>query len=152
MLFPDVTSATAANDHDCSSSTQPTIVKYSASPTYQIVGLSRDCKTSDTASSLNTSSNLVKALGGGASGCRAGLSAVGDVATFYADVITAAQTALTTNGRTGVQKGIIFLSGWRRERKRQPCADWEGFQSMSRGDHCRGGRDGRRHQGLFAAQ
>ncbi len=110
MVFPGVSSSTASKDYDCSSSTQPTILAYNASPQYQIIGLSSDYKTSDTAASLNTSSNLVIALGGGASGCTAGLSAVGGVHTFYADVITAAQTALTTNGRSGVQKVIMFLS------------------------------------------
>jgi Putative Tad-like Flp pilus-assembly len=110
MVFPGVSSSTASKDYDCSSSTQPTILKYNASPQYQIVGLSSDYKTSDTATSLNTSSNLVIALGGGTSSCNAGLAAVGGVGTYYADVITAAQSALTANGRTGVQKVIIFLS------------------------------------------
>lgn len=64
MVFPGVTSATAYKDYDCSSSTQPTIVAYKSSPQYQIIGLSDDYKTSDTATSLNTSSNLVKALKG----------------------------------------------------------------------------------------
>ncbi len=110
MVFPGVTSSTASKDYDCSSSTQPTIVKYSASPSYQIIGFSNDYKTSDTATSLNTSSNLVRAVGGGGSGCSAGVSAVGGVGTFYAGVIAAAQNALTASGRSGAQKIIIFLS------------------------------------------
>jgi hypothetical protein len=112
MIFPGTTTSTeAALDYDCSSSTAPTAAAYNASPlTYQIVGLSSDYKTSDTATSLNTSSNLVIALGGGASGCTAGLSVVGGSGTYYAGVIAAAEAALTTNGRTGVQKAIVLLS------------------------------------------
>jgi hypothetical protein len=104
-----VTNSTQAGyDYDCNTSPAPAIAKYNASPVYQIIGLSSDYKTSATATSLNTSSNLVRALQGGPSGCQQGLDAVGGVA--YAGVISAAQTALATNGRTGVQKGIIFLS------------------------------------------
>jgi Flp pilus assembly protein TadG len=111
MVFPGVTNATQVPyDYDCKTSPVPTIAKYSASPVYQIVGLSSDYKTSDTATTLNPSSNLVLALQGGATGCQQGIDAVGGVATYYAGVITAAQTALTTNGRAGVQKVIIFLS------------------------------------------
>ncbi len=58
---------------------------------------------------LNTGSNLVKAARGGASGCTQGIAAVGGVGTFYADVITASSTISATNGRTNVQKMIIFL-------------------------------------------
>jgi hypothetical protein len=52
----------------------------------------------------------VRAFGGGSSGCTQALDAVGGVNTYYAAVITAAQTALTTTGRSGVQKVIVFLS------------------------------------------
>jgi hypothetical protein len=77
---------------------------------YQLIALSSDYKTSDTTTTLSTSSNLVKAARGGASGCQQGLSAIGGVQTFYADAITAAQSALVNNGRSGVQKVIILLS------------------------------------------
>jgi Flp pilus assembly protein TadG len=113
MVFPGLTTAAqAAYDYDCATSPVPAVAKYNASPapTYQIIPLSSDYKTSDTATSLNTSSNLVRAFGGGASGCTQALSAVGGVNTYYADAITAAETALTTTGRTGVQKVIILLS------------------------------------------
>ena len=113
MVFPGLTTAAqAAYDYDCATSPVPAIAKYNASPapTYQIIPLSSDYKTSDTATSLNTSSNFVRAIGGGPSGCTQALDAVGGVATYYADVVTAAQTALTTTGRSGVQKVIIFLS------------------------------------------
>ncbi len=110
MTFPGVTNATQASyDYDCST-TKPTIAKYSASPLYQIVGLASDFKTSDSANTLNAASNLVRALQAGGSGCAQGISAVGGVGTYYADAITAAQNALTTSGRAGVQKVIILLS------------------------------------------
>jgi hypothetical protein len=111
MVFPGVRNSTSVGyEYDCNASPDPTIVAYDSSPVYQIIGLSSDYKTSDTTTTLNTSSNLVKAARGGASGCTQGLEAIGGVGTFYGDVITAAQTALTTNGRSGVQKVIILLS------------------------------------------
>ena len=60
----------------CKTSPAPTIAKYNASPVYQIICHSSDYKTSDTATSLNTSSNLVRALQGGPSGCQQGLDGV----------------------------------------------------------------------------
>ncbi|HWB47730.1 MAG TPA: pilus assembly protein TadG-related protein [Stellaceae bacterium] len=99
-----------ALEYDCSSSPQSTIAAYDESPIYEIVPLSSDYKTSDTTTTLNTASNLVKAARGGGSGCSQGLDAIGGVGTYYADAITAAQTELTTNGRSGVQKVIILLS------------------------------------------
>jgi Flp pilus assembly protein TadG len=113
MVFPGLTTASQAGyDYDCATSPVSAIAKYNASPapTYQIIPFLSDYKTSDTATSLNTSSNLVRAFGGGASGCTQGLNAVGGVATYYADVVTAAETALTTTGRSGVQKVIILLT------------------------------------------
>ena len=111
MVFPGLTNSTQVQyEYDCASSPSSAIAAYSASPVYQIIALSTDYKTSDSTTSLNTSSHLVKAARGGASGCTQGLTAVGGVGTFYADAITAAQSALTTNGRSGVQKVIILLS------------------------------------------
>jgi hypothetical protein len=111
MLFPGVNNSTSVGyEYDCASSPTPTIVAYNASPIYKIISLSSDYKTSDTTTTLNTSSNLVKAARGGASGCTQGLTAVGGEGTYYADAITAAQTDLTTNGRSGIQKVIILLS------------------------------------------
>ena len=64
-------------------------------PLYQIVPFSSDYRTSDTAATLNASSNIVKVT---AKGC---LGTPGGLGTFYADAITAAQSALVTaqNGR-----------------------------------------------------
>lgn len=111
MVFPGVTNAAQLPfEYDCSSSPTPAIAKYSASPVYQIIPLSSDYRTSNTTALLNTSSNLVKAARGGVSGCQQGISAVGGVATFYADAITAAQAALASSGRPTAQKVIILLS------------------------------------------
>ena len=110
MTFPGVTNSTqAAKDFDCSSGA-PTIVSYKSTPDYTILPLASNFKTSDTATSLSTSSNTVRAMGGGGSSCNSGLSAVGGYGTYYADAMTTAQSNLTTTGRSGVQKVIILLS------------------------------------------
>jgi len=110
MVFPGVTNASQLpKEYDCSNSPVPAIAKYNASPVYQIIPLSSDYRTSATAP-LTTSSNLVKAARGGASGCQQGIAAVGGVGTFYADAVTAAQAALASSGRPTAQKVIILLS------------------------------------------
>jgi Flp pilus assembly protein TadG len=109
LAFPGMTSATVSKDYTCPTS-NPTIVSYGSTPApvYQIIGLSTDYKTSDTTTSLNPASDIVKAVGG-ASGC-SGVKAPGGEGTFYADAIAAAQTTLTTTGRSGVQKAIIMVT------------------------------------------
>jgi hypothetical protein len=108
-VFPGVTNATQAQyDYDCSAST-PAIAAYNASPVYQIIPLSSDYRVSATATTLNTGSNLVKAVRGGATGCTQGLQAVGGVGTYYSDAIAAAQAALVATGRANVQNVIILL-------------------------------------------
>jgi Flp pilus assembly protein TadG len=67
-------------------------------PLYQIVGFANDYRTSDTAS-LNTSSNIVKITG---SGC---LKTPGGLGTYYADAISAAQSALVTEQAARVAAG-----------------------------------------------
>ena len=101
--------ANAAYDYDCSGS-KPAVAAYTKSPVYTIVGLANDYRSSDSATSLNTSSNIVRAVGGGGTGCSNGLTVVGGQGTFYAAAITAAQSYLAANGRTGAQKVIIILS------------------------------------------
>ncbi|MDR3531991.1 MAG: pilus assembly protein TadG-related protein [Rhodopila sp.] len=103
MAFPGQQSAATFT---CGSS--PKTVAYNASPVYQIVPLSADYRTSNGATSLNSSSALAKASGG-ISGC-GGLKAPGGFGTFYADAITAAQTALANSGHANTQKVIIMLS------------------------------------------
>ena len=110
MVFPGVTSTTqAAYDYACNN-TNPKVAAYNSSPVYSILGLSNNFITTGTNPTLNTSSNLVIAAGGGGSGCNQGMKAVGGVGTFYADAINAAQSALSSGGRSGVQKVIILLS------------------------------------------
>ena len=110
MVFPGVNNTTSAGyDYACSGKNSPTIASYAAtSPLYQIVGFSTDYKTSPTATTLNASSNLVKALGGGGSSCP-GLQAIGGYGTYYAGVIAAAQAALVAKNPNAFNV-IIFLS------------------------------------------
>jgi Flp pilus assembly protein TadG len=65
---------------------------------YQIVGFGNDYRTSDT-SSLNTSSNIVKIT---AQGC---LKTPGGLNTYYADAISAAQSALVAEQAARVAAG-----------------------------------------------
>lgn len=132
-VFPGLTSASASGDTSCSgrNPTKPQPVEYgspgfSASPatdTYTIVGLSK-CTTgasgtcyrsSNTASSLNTSSPMVEAVGSSSSsmGCLKNPAGEG---TYFADAITAAQAALeafkSSLGSAGAntQNVIVILS------------------------------------------
>jgi Flp pilus assembly protein TadG len=112
MVFPGLTGTSqVSKEYDCSNS-NPSISAYNLGPnpvppTYTIIPLSGDYRTSDS-SALNTSSNFVMAMGGKAN-CT-GLAAVGGVQTFYAGVINAAQAALVASGRANVPNVIIFLS------------------------------------------
>ena len=75
---------------------------------YEIVPFSSDYRTSDTAS-LNASSDLVIAAGGG---CSSGVAAPGGEGTFYAGVIYAAQSALATAAaaRPNTKNVMILVS------------------------------------------
>jgi Flp pilus assembly protein TadG len=80
-------------------------------PVYQITSFANDYRTSDTATTLNASSNVVKVT---AQGC---LGTPGGLHTYYADAITAAQNALVAEqaarkaaGQQGGQNVIVFLS------------------------------------------
>ncbi|HEY1750848.1 MAG TPA: pilus assembly protein TadG-related protein [Caulobacteraceae bacterium] len=114
MVFPGLQSSSqASKDYTCgdtisSSQTQT----YGNTPVYQIVGLSNDFKSSSTAKTLSTTSNMVLAVGG-VSGCNSGVSAPGGQGTYYAAAINSAQAALTTlsSGQSPpAQNVIIFLS------------------------------------------
>jgi Flp pilus assembly protein TadG len=110
MVFPGLKPTSPVSlEYDCSSSS-PTIADYKAAShaVNQIISSSTDYRTSASATSLNTSSNLAKAIGAGGSSCT-GLSAPGGVGTYYASVITAAQTALTASHQAGQQNVIIFI-------------------------------------------
>lgn len=95
LTFPPLTTATVADDYTCPGSS-PTTAAYKtpfpATSTYQVVNFSSDYRTSDTATSLSTTSNLVRAARG-KSGCN-GMQAIGGYGTFYAQVIYAAQADL----------------------------------------------------------
>jgi hypothetical protein len=71
-------------------------------PNYQLIGLSNDYRTSDTATLLNSNSNLIK--------CLNTLTPPGGYGTFYADAIQIAQANLLANTRTGARNVIILLS------------------------------------------
>ncbi len=85
----------------------------SSTGTYQVTKFLSDYKTSDNASSLNQSSDIVQAAGG-ASNC-GGLAPPnydGDYGTYYAGAIYAAEAALTAQATAypGSQNVIIILS------------------------------------------
>jgi Flp pilus assembly protein TadG len=119
LTFPAVTSASAADDYNCSGN-QPTIMPYplptapnytpASTPTYKIVGFSGDYRTSDTAASLSTSSNIA-ITAGAKTGC-AGLQAIGGEGTYYASVIYAAESLLVTqqNAYPGTSNALILIS------------------------------------------
>lgn len=85
----------------------------SSTGTYQLTNYLSDYRTSDTATSLNTSSSLVKAAGG-VSNC-GGIyppNFDGDYGTYYAGAIYAAQASLIAQQKAnpGSQNVIILLS------------------------------------------
>jgi Flp pilus assembly protein TadG len=118
MTFPGiVNSSQASNDYTCGSSSPPTAQMYNNSPVYQIVGLtgSNNFKSSNTSQTLNTSSNIVLAAGGGGAGCTSGISPIQlgnppTYATYYAQTISAAQAALVSFAQPHTQNVIILLS------------------------------------------
>ncbi len=116
MTFPGLqNSSQAADDYTCGDSgvTSSQTQSYNNSPVYQIVGLSNNFKTSSTATSLNSSSNLARAVGDGGSGCSVQVSAPGGQGTYYAEAINAAQSALTSLSSSQsppAQNVIVFLS------------------------------------------
>jgi Flp pilus assembly protein TadG len=133
FTFPNLTTTTAANEYNCGGSS-PTINPYTfpsatatslatmpyttgsgksattVQMTYQVLDFSSDYRTSDTATSLSTSSNLTLAVGG-KSGCP-GMGDPGGDGTFYAGALYAAQSALLAEqtANPGSQNVIILLS------------------------------------------
>lgn len=139
MVFPGLTNTSQAQyDYDCSTSTSPKTAAYNASPVYPIISSSKDYRTgSPPAAGLNNSSNLSKAVGGGGASCPA-LQAIGGFGTYYADIITAAQSALSASQQTGQQNVIIILT--------------DGDASASSGDVPSGKATNQCHEGITAAQ
>jgi Flp pilus assembly protein TadG len=81
-------------------------IAYNNSPVYQIIALSSNYRTSDTAA-LNASSYLAIAVG---AGCSTGVAAPGGQGTFYAGVIDAAQAQLVADARPNTKNVMILLS------------------------------------------
>ena len=125
FTFPMMVTSTVSNDTSCGSSTATAAV-YSfptagatsypttGTSTYQVTGYQSDYRTSDTANSLNSSSLLSIAAGGGGSNC-AGMgppSNAGNYGTYYAGVIYAAQSSLVAAqaANPGSQNIMIILS------------------------------------------
>jgi hypothetical protein len=113
MVFPGLASNQAQYDYDCANNTSPQISPYSypTLPTYQIIPFSSDYRISNAATSLNSSSNLARAVGAAPS-CTSGLSAVGGEGTYYAGVLYAAQAALAAQAvaRPNAQNVLVLLS------------------------------------------
>jgi hypothetical protein len=123
FAFPNVTMGTIVDDFNCSTA-NPTNKPYtfptagassyapsgSSTPTYQIVGWSSDYRTADTTNSLNSSSDVVEAVGG-SSGCSP-MAAPGGEGTYYAGVIYAAQASLVAEkaANPGSQNVMVIIS------------------------------------------
>jgi len=115
MTFPGLQSSSeASQDYTCGDSIGSGDTQtYSNSPIYQVVGLSNNFKSSSTATTLNTSSQLALAVGDGGTGCSSGVTAPGGQGTYYAGAINAAQAALVALSSTQsppAQNVIVFLS------------------------------------------
>jgi Flp pilus assembly protein TadG len=105
FTFPNITTATASKEYDCTSS-NPTVVPYtfpsttassytptgSPAATYQVLDYASDYRSSDSATSLSSTSNTVIAVGG-KSGCT-GMQNPGGEGTYYAGAIYAAESSL----------------------------------------------------------
>ena len=136
FTFPNIDASTVKQDYDCNSSASPTAEPYtfpsatatklsnmpyttgsgkSASTvqvTYQVTDFLTDYRTSDTATSLNSKSNLAGAVGKGTGTKRGGCPGMQTSYenTYYAGAIYAAQSALLAAQTPGTQNVIILLS------------------------------------------
>ncbi|MBS1803233.1 MAG: hypothetical protein JST28_07680 [Acidobacteria bacterium] len=128
FTFPNITTTSVSNDFDCTSS-NPTAGPYTfpsatassltnmtyklgsttVTETYQVTGFLSDYRTDNQATTLTTTSNLVKSVGG-KTGCTGIQSSYEN--TYYAGAIYAAQSALTAEAgiKAGTQNVIILLS------------------------------------------
>ena len=119
FTFPNATQSTISDDYGCNGSnpspqgyTFPTAGASSYAPgsstaTYEVVGFSSDFKTSGSTSSLSTSSDIVKSVGG-KSGCDS-MSAEGGEGTYYAGAIYAAQAALEAEQTDYPSAGNVMI-------------------------------------------
>lgn len=119
FTFPNATQSTISDDYGCSGR-NPTSEAYtfptagsstytpgSSTATYQVVGFSSDFKTSGATSSLSTSSNIVKSVGG-KSGCDS-MAAPGGEGTYYAGAIYAAQGSLLAEQALYPNAGNVMI-------------------------------------------
>jgi len=107
MVFPGLSSASQVSDDYACPTKSPTSTPYNSGPVYQIIPFSSDYRSSDTATSLNSSSDLVITAGGG---CSSGVAAPGGQGTFYAGAIDTAQAQLAANARPNTKNVMIILS------------------------------------------
>lgn len=113
ITFPPLSSASQMSKVGTCPSANPTTTAYknwtslASTPSYQAVPLRTDYQGS--ANSLDATTDIAIALGGGACG---GMKPVGGYGSYFADAITAAQQDLAAHGRTtgSVKKAIIILS------------------------------------------
>lgn len=123
MTFPGLTSSSNAQNAytSCGKNYTSSIVSQYATPSTQppfftIVGLSSDYRTSSSSGLNGSTSNLVKAVdwtdGVGCTSSQYGIQSPGGQSTYYAGVITEAQSDLSalTAPRTNMQNVIILLS------------------------------------------
>lgn len=115
-VFPPVLASTAGLDY-CSGGTGNPTHEYYTAPTlpstwtYQIINYSHDYKKYAGDTTLNTSSDIVKAVGYSGTGC-SGIKAPGGADTYYAQVIYQAQADLLVQqaANPSSQNAIIILS------------------------------------------
>jgi len=98
----------APYDYNCLGNNPP-ITPYNNNPQYLIVPFESNYRASDSATTLNTSSNLVIAAGAG-SCANTGVQAPGGEGTFYAGAIYSAQQYLAANTRPNTTNVIILIS------------------------------------------
>ncbi len=115
MVFPGLQStAEASNASTCGQSTSASnLQQYGNAPVYQIAALNNDFKSSNTGTSLNTGSTIAKSIGQGGTGCSSGIAAPGGEGTYFAQVFTQAQaalSALSASQSPPAQNIIVFLS------------------------------------------
>ena len=77
---------------------------------YQVIHNALDVNYATSIGKLNDSSNLVETVGDNSNNVTGCLKAPGGEGTFYAQAISAAQTALQTEGSSTAQNVIILLS------------------------------------------
>jgi Flp pilus assembly protein TadG len=115
MVFPGLQSTSEVTQATtCGQSTNANnLQQYGNSPVYQMSALNNNFKSSNTATSLNTSSTIALAIGQGGSGCNSGVQAPGGEGTYFADVFNQAQAdlvALSSTQSPPSQNVIVFLS------------------------------------------